>query len=61
MSVREFCDEDAGYRASLAAHPDGYVINIARSHSATEARVHHAGCRTINGQNPRAGTWTGLT
>jgi hypothetical protein len=59
MSVREFRDDDAGYRAWIAAHPDGYVINIARSHSATEARVHHAGCRTINGQNPRAGTWTG--
>ena len=48
MSVREFRDDDAGYRAWIAAHPDGYVINIARSHSATEARVHHAGCRTIN-------------
>jgi hypothetical protein len=58
MSAREFRDDD-GYLAWLAAHPDGYVINIARSHSATEARVHHAGCRTINGQNPRAGTWTG--
>ncbi len=45
MSAREFRDDDAGYLAWLAAHPDGYVINIARSQSATEARVHHAGCR----------------
>jgi hypothetical protein len=59
MSVREFRDDDAGCLAWLAAHPDGYVINIARSHSATEARVHHAGCRAISGQSSRGGTWTG--
>jgi hypothetical protein len=59
MSAREFRDDDAGYLGWLAAHPDGHVINIARSQSATQARVHHAGCRTIGGQNPRAGAWTG--
>jgi hypothetical protein len=32
------------------------VINIARSQNATEARVHHAGCRTISGQIPRGGS-----
>jgi hypothetical protein len=41
-------DDDAGL-AWLAAHPEGYVINIARSHNATQARVHQAGCRTICG------------
>ena len=56
---REFSDDDPGYLTWLAAHPDGYVINISRSRSATEARVHHAGCRTISGQNPRGGAWTG--
>ncbi len=35
MSAREFRDDDAGYLAWLAAHPDGYVMNIARSLSAT--------------------------
>lgn len=59
MSAREFRDDDAGYRAWLAAHPDGFVINVARSYSATTARVHHAHCRTINGQNPHRGAWTG--
>ena len=59
MSAHEFRDDDAGYLAWLAAHLDGYVINIARSHSATEARVHHAGCRTISGENPVGGAWTG--
>jgi hypothetical protein len=56
--MREFRDDDAGYLAWLAAHPNGYVINILRSHNATEARVHHADCRTINGQNPLAAGWT---
>jgi hypothetical protein len=59
MSAREFRDDDGGYLAWLGAHPDGYVINIARSPNATQARVHHAGCRTISGQNPRGGAWTG--
>jgi hypothetical protein len=45
MSVREFRDDDAGYLAWQAAHPDGYVINIARIQNATAARVHHAGAR----------------
>lgn len=59
MSARQFRDDDAGYQAWLTHHPDGFVINIARTHTATGARVHHARCRTINGTNPRAGSWTG--
>jgi hypothetical protein len=45
--ARAFRDDDAGYLAWLAAHADRYVINIGRSHSATQARVRHATCRTI--------------
>jgi hypothetical protein len=59
MSAREFRDDDAGYLAWLASHPDGYVINIACSHRTPEARVHHADCRTISGKNPRGRVWTG--
>jgi hypothetical protein len=59
MSRREFRDDDAGYLAWVTAHPDGYVLNIARGHYAGDARMHHAGCRTISGQNPRGGAWTG--
>ncbi|OBJ10904.1 hypothetical protein A5625_10585 [Mycobacterium sp. 1465703.0] len=55
----EFRDDDAGYLAWLAAHRDGYVINIARNHNATQARVHRASCRTIRGQNPHGRPWTG--
>jgi hypothetical protein len=57
--VGEYRDDDAGYLAWLAAHPDGYVINIARRYSATDARVHRADCWTISGENPRGGPWTG--
>lgn len=59
MSACVFRDDDAGYLAWLAAHPDGYVINIARSPNAAGARVHDAGCRTICGQIPRGGARTG--
>jgi hypothetical protein len=59
-STREFCDDDAGYRVWLGAHPEGAVINIARSHNATRARVHRASCWTINGQDFHGDTWTGL-
>ena len=55
----EFRDDDAGYLAWLATHPEGYVINIARSHNATQARVHHAGCQTICGQISVGRGWTG--
>lgn len=59
MSALEFRDDDARYLAWLAANPGGYAINIARSHSANEARVHLAGCWTISGENPAGSTWTG--
>ncbi|MEZ0351114.1 hypothetical protein [Mycobacterium sp. pR1184] len=55
----EFRNDDDGYLAWLATHSDGYVVNIASSHSVAEARVHHAHCHTINGRNPRGGVWTG--
>jgi Protein of unknown function (DUF541) len=57
--VGEFRDDDPGYVAWIGAHPGGYVINIARSYSATQARVHRANCRTISGENPHGGPWTG--
>jgi hypothetical protein len=58
MNACEFRDDDAGYLAWLATNPDGYVLNIACSHSATEARVHLSGCWTISGQN-RGSSLTG--
>lgn len=51
--------DDAGYLVWLAAHAGGYVIDIARSLKATQARMHHAGCWTISGESRRGYAWTG--
>ena len=59
MRWEEFRDDDRGYLAWIADHPDGYVINILRSHSPANARLHHAGCWTISGEPARGGAWTG--
>lgn len=55
----EFRDDDAGYLAWLADHAEGYVINIARNHNVTQARLHLANCHTIRNQNSAGSTWTG--
>lgn len=56
----EIRDDDARYLAWLTAHPDGYVINIARSHSARDARVHHANCRTLTTADCGGNACTGV-
>ncbi len=48
-----FIDDDPGYLAWVAENPEGYVLNIQRGLSASDARVHSASCRTISG-SPRA-------
>lgn len=58
VRAREFRDDDAGYLAWLATYPDGYLINILRSHNASGARVHRADCGTINGQHARGQSLT---
>lgn len=58
MSATEFCDDDTNYLAWRAAHPDGYVINILRSHNPAAARLHYAKCSTI-GQIARRLALTG--
>ncbi|MFA5607138.1 MAG: hypothetical protein WDA07_08120 [Leucobacter sp.] len=57
--AHEFRDDDAGYLAWLASNPEGFVVNIARYYSVSTARLHHATCRTISGENPHNGPWTG--
>ncbi|QNI06033.1 hypothetical protein GAN17_06805 [Mycobacterium kubicae] len=54
-----FRDDDAGYLAWLTAHPEGYVVNISRSHNTPQARLHHASCRTIHNQTLVGSMWTG--
>jgi len=57
--AHEFRNDDTGYLAWLAANPEGFVVNITRNYSVSTARVHRATCRTISGQNPHNGPWTG--
>jgi hypothetical protein len=59
VSVELFRDDDQGYAAWLAANAQGYVLNIQRTLNPSDARVHHADCRTITGTPPRGRTWTG--
>jgi hypothetical protein len=58
VNVQEFCDDDAGYLAWLANHPDGYLINLARNRNTSDARTHRVDCGTIRGQIPRGDAWT---
>jgi hypothetical protein len=59
MSVDRFRDDDPGYLSWVAANRDGYVMNIQRELNPSDARVHHAYCRTITGTPARGGPWTG--
>lgn len=58
MNVHHFVDDDQSYLAWVASNPEGYVINIQRSLNPTTARLHTAGCRTIQ-NSTRGGPWTG--
>jgi hypothetical protein len=56
MSVEEFRDSDADYLGWVAAHRDGYVINIGRSQRGY-ARLHRAACGTITSRPPFTGPY----
>lgn len=57
-NAREFRDDDDGYLAWIADHPDGYVINIVRGHTPAGARIHRAGCWTVSRVGLRGASWT---
>ena len=56
VSIAEFRDSGRGYLAWLAAHGDGYVINIGRS-GRGHARLHRAACGTITSRSPFTGPY----
>jgi hypothetical protein len=56
MSVEEFRERDTDYLGWVAAHPDGYVINIGRS-GRGYARLHRATCGTITSRPPFTGPY----
>lgn len=58
--VAVFMDgDDEGYRAWIAKHRGGYVINIQKSLNPTDARLHQATCDTINGDPARGEVFVG--
>jgi hypothetical protein len=59
IEVEIFKDNDAGYLAWVAAHPAGFVLNVARSPRPDYLILHRATCRTITGRPTRGGPWTG--
>jgi len=54
--IIEFMDDDQGYVAWLADHPDGYVLNCERPPRPAYLKLHQATCGTINGAPGRR--WT---
>lgn len=59
IEVEIFRDDDGRYLAWLAAHPAGFVLNVARSPRPGYLKLHRATCRTISGRPTRGGPWTG--
>jgi hypothetical protein len=57
VSIKQFEDDEPGYRSWIGANPNGYLINILRSLNANTARLHRATCWTIDPRRP--GAWTG--
>jgi hypothetical protein len=59
VTVERFENDEPGYESWLRANPTGFVLNIHRTLGASDARLHTAKCRTIQGRPPRGDTWTG--
>lgn len=60
MHTEEFRNhDDHRYIRWLAHNPNGYVINIQRTHNPRDARLHTAVCKTITGTPARGTTFAG--
>ncbi len=57
--MQEFMDDDQGYSAWVAKHPQGYVLNIERAATARYLMLHRANCHTITVMPAHGKTWTG--
>jgi hypothetical protein len=54
----EFRDDDQGYLAWIAGHPDGFVLNCHRKPLASYLWLHQATCSSISYELPRGQMWT---
>src|SRR3954447_22738244 len=46
--MTRFVDDDRGYLAWVAAHPDGYVVNCGRTPTPSYLILHRASCKMIS-------------
>jgi hypothetical protein len=53
-----FADDDDGYLAWIAQHPDGFVLNTESTPNPNYLRLHRATCSTITILRPPARRWT---
>ena len=51
-------EDDAGYVAWLASHPDGFVVNANSTPTPTYLKLHRANCFTISTDAFRGKSWT---
>ena len=51
--------DDDGYRAWIAIHRGGYVVNIHKTYNPSDAILHQATCHTINGEPARGNVFVG--
>jgi len=56
--MRRFVDDDAGYVAWLASHPEGYVLNTFPHVTSSYLVLHRASCRTVNRPLAAGRHWT---
>lgn len=59
IGMQRFVDDDRGYLDWVDHHPDGFVVNTARTPSAAYLVLHRASCGTITGKPARGITFTG--
>jgi hypothetical protein len=54
----EIKDDDRAYLGWLVSHPNGFVVNAARTPSPDYLVLHRATCGTISGMPARGNRWT---
>jgi hypothetical protein len=56
--VIEFRRDDGGYRAWIAANPNGFVLNTTPGVSASYLKLHRASCLFVSDPDQAQGAWT---
>jgi hypothetical protein len=57
-AVIQFQDNDVSYLAWIAAHPDGFVLNVRRSADPEYVVLHRASCKSISTREQALGAFT---